>query len=166
MGFTGCSAVWLAHLVWDQRVVGSNPITPIFHKLSGRRGDRTVCEKSESRGEKVESRNSPSDEVLHGFLVVKSPSYLLPSTRSTLYSVISTLSFLLSWPFGLFAYSRLLERDGRWTEVEPVRDRLIKECRKQGKSKPYAQAWIEAGIPRENHLRCISRFLGSQSHCE
>ena len=25
---TGCSAVRLAHLVWDQRVTGSNPVTP------------------------------------------------------------------------------------------------------------------------------------------
>ena len=28
---TECSAVWLAHLVWDQRVVGSNPTTPTIH---------------------------------------------------------------------------------------------------------------------------------------
>ncbi len=26
--FSGCSAVWLAHLVWDQGVEGSNPFTP------------------------------------------------------------------------------------------------------------------------------------------
>ena len=26
----GCSAVWLAHLVWDQGVGGSNPLTPTF----------------------------------------------------------------------------------------------------------------------------------------
>ena len=26
----GCSAVWLAHLVWDQGVEGSNPFTPTF----------------------------------------------------------------------------------------------------------------------------------------
>ena len=25
---SGCSAAWLAHLLWEQRVVGSNPATP------------------------------------------------------------------------------------------------------------------------------------------
>ena len=29
---TGCSAVRLAHLVWDQRVTGSNPVTPTKRK--------------------------------------------------------------------------------------------------------------------------------------
>ncbi len=27
---TGCSVVWLARLIWDQEVAGSNPVTPIF----------------------------------------------------------------------------------------------------------------------------------------
>ncbi len=27
--------------------------------------------------------------------------------------------------------TKRLQRDGRWPEVEPVRDRLIKECRKR-----------------------------------
>ena len=27
---SGCSVVWLARLVWDQEVAGSNPATPIF----------------------------------------------------------------------------------------------------------------------------------------
>ena len=26
---TGCSVVWLARLIWDQEVAGSNPVTPI-----------------------------------------------------------------------------------------------------------------------------------------
>ncbi len=29
---TGCSAARLAHLVWDQRVAGSNPATPTKEK--------------------------------------------------------------------------------------------------------------------------------------
>ena len=26
----GCGAVWLARLIWDQEVAGSNPVTPSF----------------------------------------------------------------------------------------------------------------------------------------
>ncbi len=26
----GCSVVWLARLIWDQEVAGSNPVTPTF----------------------------------------------------------------------------------------------------------------------------------------
>jgi hypothetical protein len=44
--------------------------------------------------------------------------------------------------------TRRLQRDGRWAEVEPVRDRLIRECRKQGMSKPEAQAWTYAELDR------------------
>lgn len=33
---TGCSSAWLEHLVWDQDVAGSNPVTPIF-ALSGQK---------------------------------------------------------------------------------------------------------------------------------
>ena len=29
---TGCSVVWLARLIWDQEVAGSNPVTPTFLK--------------------------------------------------------------------------------------------------------------------------------------
>ena len=29
---SGCSAVWLAHLLWEQRVAGSNPVTPTRKK--------------------------------------------------------------------------------------------------------------------------------------
>ena len=25
---SGCSSAWLEHLVWDQEVAGSNPVTP------------------------------------------------------------------------------------------------------------------------------------------
>lgn len=44
--------------------------------------------------------------------------------------------------------AKRLQRDGRWSEVEPVRDRLIKECRKQGMSKPDAQAWTYSELDR------------------
>ena len=53
------------------------------------------------------------------------------SLLSTFYSLPSTLYLLIPWLLGLFAFSRLLQRDGRWGEDEPVRNRLIKECRRQ-----------------------------------
>jgi len=44
--------------------------------------------------------------------------------------------------------TKRLQRDGRWPEVEPVRDRLIKECRNKGMSKPDAQAWTYSELDR------------------
>lgn len=44
--------------------------------------------------------------------------------------------------------TKRLQRDGRWAEVEPVRNRMIKECRKQGMSKPDAQAWTYSELDR------------------
>ncbi len=44
--------------------------------------------------------------------------------------------------------TKRLQRDGRWPEVEPVRDRLMRECRKQGMSKSEAQAWTYAELDR------------------
>ena len=34
---TGCGSAWLERLVWDQEVAGSNPVTPIFFRLKGRK---------------------------------------------------------------------------------------------------------------------------------
>ncbi|MCR9294276.1 MAG: hypothetical protein NXI32_16280 [bacterium] len=44
--------------------------------------------------------------------------------------------------------TKRLQRDGRWAEVEPVRNRMIKECRKKGMSKPDAQAWTYSELDR------------------
>ena len=44
--------------------------------------------------------------------------------------------------------TKRLQRDGRWAEVEPIRNRLIKECRKQGMSKPDAQSWTYSELDR------------------
>ena len=44
--------------------------------------------------------------------------------------------------------TKRLQRDGRWAEVEPVRDRLMKECKNKGMSKPDAQAWTYLELNR------------------
>ncbi len=31
----GCGSAWLEHLVWDQGVAGSNPVTPIENEYAG-----------------------------------------------------------------------------------------------------------------------------------
>jgi hypothetical protein len=44
--------------------------------------------------------------------------------------------------------TKRLQRDGRWPEVEPVRDRLMKESKKKGMNKADAQAWTYAELDR------------------
>ncbi|MDP1561111.1 MAG: hypothetical protein Q8M16_06915 [Pirellulaceae bacterium] len=44
--------------------------------------------------------------------------------------------------------TKRLQREGRWPEVEPVRDRLMRECRNQGMSKSEAQAWTYSELDR------------------
>jgi hypothetical protein len=44
--------------------------------------------------------------------------------------------------------TKRLQRDGRWPEAESVRDRLMKECRKQGMSKSEAQTRTYSELDR------------------
>jgi hypothetical protein len=44
--------------------------------------------------------------------------------------------------------TKRLQRDGRWPEVEPVRDRLMKECKKKGMNKAESQAWTYSELDR------------------
>ena len=44
--YSGCSAVRLAHLLWEQGVVGSNPATPAIYRFTssvGRAPDFCLC---------------------------------------------------------------------------------------------------------------------------
>ena len=43
---------------------------------------------------------------------------------------------------------RRLEREGRWADIEPVRNRLMKDCRAKGMSKADAQEWTYAELDR------------------
>jgi hypothetical protein len=44
--------------------------------------------------------------------------------------------------------TKRLQRDGRWPEIEPLKNQLIKDARKQGMSKADAQAWAYSEIDR------------------
>ena len=44
--------------------------------------------------------------------------------------------------------TRRLQRDGRWREIEPVRDQMMRDCRKQGMNREQAQAWTYAELDR------------------
>jgi len=37
--------------------------------------------------------------------------------------------------------TKRLQRDGRWPQIEPLKNQMIKDARKQGMSKADAQAW-------------------------
>ena len=62
--------------------------------------------------------------------------------------VVSTAKATQTRDVDPLSVTKRLQRDGRWPEVEPVRDRLIKECRKKGMSKPDAQAWTYSELER------------------
>ncbi len=55
-GFSGCSAVRLAHLLWEQGVVGSNPATPTTKRQSSKMVAFFVVYK---RGHFIFSVNTP-----------------------------------------------------------------------------------------------------------
>ena len=41
-----------------------------------------------------------------------------------------------------------LQREGRWSEIEPERNEMMKPARKQGMSKRDAQAWVYSELDR------------------
>lgn len=46
------------------------------------------------------------------------------------------------------AVTKRLQRDGRWPEAEPVKNRMIKEARQKGMDRGEAQSWAYAEINR------------------
>jgi hypothetical protein len=40
------SAVWLAHLLWEQRVTGSNPVSPTNNGGLAQLGERLLCKQN------------------------------------------------------------------------------------------------------------------------
>lgn len=76
---------------------------------------------------------------------------------------LSTATATLTREVDPLSVTKRLQRDGRWPEVEPVRNRLIKECRKQGMSKPDAQAWTYAELDRLYPPLETDRTAGSDS---
>lgn len=46
------------------------------------------------------------------------------------------------------ALKKRLEREGRWSAVEPTRDAMMRECRSKGMSKEDAQAWTYGELDR------------------
>lgn len=44
--------------------------------------------------------------------------------------------------------TKRLQRDGRWPEAEPVKNRMIKEARQKGMDRGEAQSWAYAEIDR------------------
>lgn len=44
--------------------------------------------------------------------------------------------------------TKRLMREGRWKDLEPLRDQMMSECRKQGMSKQDAQAWTYTELGR------------------
>ena len=52
-------------------------------------------------------------------------------------------------PVDILGISKRLQKDPRWlTAIEPLRTKMMRDCRKQGMSKPDAQAWTYSELDR------------------
>ncbi len=52
-------------------------------------------------------------------------------------------------PVDILGISKRLQKDPRWTTViEPLRTKMMRECRQKGMSKPDAQAWTYSELDR------------------
>ena len=78
--------------------------------------------------------------------------------------VVSTSKATQTREVDPLSVTKRLQRDGRWAEVEPIRNRLIKECRQQGMSKPDAQAWTYSELDRLYPPLESERTAGSDYH--
>ena len=52
-------------------------------------------------------------------------------------------------PVDVLSISKRLQKDSRWlTVIEPLRTKMMRECRQKGMSKPEAQAWTYSELDR------------------
>lgn len=61
---------------------------------------------------------------------------------------ISTATGAITREVDPLSVTKRLQREGRWSEAEPVKNRLIKEARQKGMDKGEAQSWAYAEVDR------------------
>ncbi|MCC7337858.1 MAG: hypothetical protein IT422_22450 [Pirellulaceae bacterium] len=61
---------------------------------------------------------------------------------------VSTATATLTREVDPLSVTKRLQRDGRWPEAEPVKNRMIKEARQKGMDRGEAQSWAYAEIDR------------------
>ena len=64
---SGCSVAWLARLIWDQEVAGSNPVTPIVSLFTSVVGIAQLVRAPDcgSGGREFESHYPPQNNMTH-----------------------------------------------------------------------------------------------------
>ena len=70
-------------------------------------------------------------------------------------------------PVDILGISKRLQKDPRWlTAIEPLRTKMMRDCRKQGMSKPDAQAWTYSELDRLYPPRDTEGMPASDSRTE
>jgi len=70
-------------------------------------------------------------------------------------------------PVDVLGISKRLQKDPRWlTAIEPLRTKMMRDCRKQGMGKPDAQAWTYTELDRLYPPEDTERMPASDSQSE